>query len=67
VLSETADVLYKCSDYYDPKGERGLLWSDPDIGIRWPVSGPELSPRDAKHPRLKQIAENDLPAFEKER
>lgn len=37
VLSESADVAYKCSDYYDPASEKTLAWNDPEVGIRWPL------------------------------
>jgi len=50
VLSETADVEYKCSDYYDPAGEAGVPWDDPAVGIEWPISAPNLSRRDRHHP-----------------
>jgi len=46
VLSETADFLYKCTDFYSPQHERTLLWNDPQLGIPWPVSHPRLSPKD---------------------
>ena len=47
VLSESADVLYKTTDYYDPANERCLVWDDPAIAIAWPLSGePVLSPKD---------------------
>ena len=47
VLSETADFAYKCTDYYFPEHERSLLWSDPHIGIEWPLVGaPTLSDKD---------------------
>jgi dTDP-4-dehydrorhamnose 3,5-epimerase len=52
VLSETADLEYKCSDYYDPSGEAGLRWDDPTVGIVWPVRDPVLSRRDTQHPPL---------------
>jgi dTDP-4-dehydrorhamnose 3,5-epimerase len=52
VLSDTAEVLYKCSDTYDPGGEGGLIWNEPAVGISWPIEAPTLSPRDQKHPRL---------------
>jgi dTDP-4-dehydrorhamnose 3,5-epimerase len=52
VLSETAEVEYKCSDYYDPGGEAGLPWNDPAIGIAWPLGAPILSRRDTEHPRF---------------
>ena len=47
VLSETVDFEYKCTDYYDPSGEGGLLWNDPDLNIPWPIDNPKLSEKDA--------------------
>ncbi len=47
VLSEFADFIYKCTEYYDPHDEAGILWNDPDLAIGWPVPAPELSVRDA--------------------
>lgn len=61
VLSEWADVHYTVSRYYDHTDEGGLLWNDPDIGIRWPVDLPNLSPRDATYPRLKDLGPDRLP------
>ena len=52
VLSDVADVEYKCSDVYDPEGEAGLIWNDPGVGIDWPIAAPKLSPKDAGHARL---------------
>ena len=47
VLSETADFLYKATEYYAPEHERCILWNDPEIGIRWPLDGePALSAKD---------------------
>jgi dTDP-4-dehydrorhamnose 3,5-epimerase len=47
VMSETADVFYKVTDYYAPQHERSLLWDDPDIGIAWPKGiSPTLSDKD---------------------
>jgi len=63
VLSETADVLYKCSDFYHPDDEFGILWSDPAIGIEWPVAEPILSPKDSKYPQLKEITDSMLPSY----
>jgi dTDP-4-dehydrorhamnose 3,5-epimerase len=62
VLSETADIEYKCSDVYDPGGEAGLPWDDPAVGIRWPPAEPLLSPRDHRHPPL-DPARSDLPSL----
>jgi dTDP-4-dehydrorhamnose 3,5-epimerase len=54
VLSETATVLYKNTDYYAPQHERSILWNDPDIGIDWPLeSEPLLSHKDAQGLRLR--------------
>lgn len=48
VLSETAEFLYKTTDYYAPEHERCIAWNDPDLGIDWPISGsPLLSAKDA--------------------
>jgi dTDP-4-dehydrorhamnose 3,5-epimerase len=47
VLSDTAEVLYKATDYYAPEHERCIAWNDPAIGIKWPVDGaPVLSTKD---------------------
>jgi dTDP-4-dehydrorhamnose 3,5-epimerase len=47
VISDSADVLYKATDFYAPSGERSLLWNDPQLGIPWPLSGePLLSQKD---------------------
>ena len=58
VLSEIADVLYKCTDFYSPENERTLRWDDPDVGIRWPLLGgkpPLLSAKDAKGLMLREL------------
>jgi dTDP-4-dehydrorhamnose 3,5-epimerase len=46
VLTDRADFLYKTTDYYAPEYERCILWSDQEIGIKWPDIGPVLSPKD---------------------
>ena len=49
VVSESADVLYKTTDYYAPEHERTLLWSDPALGIKWPLAGaPVLADKDRR-------------------
>jgi dTDP-4-dehydrorhamnose 3,5-epimerase len=63
VLSDTAVFTYKCSDYYAPDCEWGVLWSDPDLGIAWPIENPLLSAKDTKFPRLKDIPKDRLPIF----
>jgi dTDP-4-dehydrorhamnose 3,5-epimerase len=52
VLSESAEVSYRCTCEYSPEHDRGIIWNDPDIGIDWPVSSPVLSAKDAAHPKL---------------
>jgi dTDP-4-dehydrorhamnose 3,5-epimerase len=46
VISEFAEIEYKCTDYYDPKDEMRIIWNDPSIGVAWPVTTPILSPKD---------------------
>jgi dTDP-4-dehydrorhamnose 3,5-epimerase len=46
VVSDFAEVQYKCTGIYNPKGESGIRWNDPKIGIHWPVKEPELSGKD---------------------
>jgi dTDP-4-dehydrorhamnose 3,5-epimerase len=61
VLSDSADIWYKCSDLYHAGDEGGLLWSDPDLGIPWPLHNPVIHPRDAAFPRLRDIPKDRLP------
>lgn len=58
VLSETAEVLYKCTEEYSPLDDRGIIWNDPDIGIVWPLPGPLLSGKDKLHPLLRDADNN---------
>ncbi|NOU87910.1 dTDP-4-dehydrorhamnose 3,5-epimerase [Paenibacillus sp. LMG 31460] len=51
-------VLYKVDEYYSPAHDRGVLWSDPAIGIDWPTANPILSDKDHKHPLLKDAEIN---------
>jgi len=57
VLSETADFMYKCTDYYHPQGERGIRFDDPDINIDWPIEKNKaiVSPKDLVHPFLNAV------------
>jgi dTDP-4-dehydrorhamnose 3,5-epimerase len=66
VLSEEAAVLYKCSDFYAPEDEGGILWSDPALGIDWPVEEPLLSPKDGGYPCLAEVPIERLPVYEAE-
>jgi dTDP-4-dehydrorhamnose 3,5-epimerase len=61
VLSETALVLYKCTEYYTPNDEGSILWDDPAIGIVWPLDAPILAPKDAAAPRLADVPFGRLP------
>jgi dTDP-4-dehydrorhamnose 3,5-epimerase len=64
VLSNTADFLYKCTDFYIPADEGGVLWCDPDIGITWPVAAPLLSEKDQCYSRLAEVPLEHLPVYE---
>ena len=57
VRSESADLCYKCTDYYHPEDDHSLLWNDPGVSVNWPLVTPEplLSPRDAQAGRLSEI------------
>jgi dTDP-4-dehydrorhamnose 3,5-epimerase len=55
VLSEIADYQYKCTDLYFPEDEGGLIWNDPDVNIPWPISDPQLSAKDMRHPVLSDL------------
>jgi dTDP-4-dehydrorhamnose 3,5-epimerase len=59
VLSESADVLYKATDFYAPEHERSIAWNDPALAIAWPITAaPRLAAKDAGAPRL---ADAELP------
>lgn len=63
VVSETAYFTYKCTDVYAPQAEGGVIWNDPDIGITWPIEDVQLSEKDKKYPRLKDIPADRLPSY----
>jgi dTDP-4-dehydrorhamnose 3,5-epimerase len=62
VLSEQADVVYKCTDLYAPGDEYGIAWNDPAIGIEWPQVDYLLSDKDRRNPRLSEIGDR-LPRY----
>ncbi len=55
-LTEEALVLYKVDSRYHPEAEGGVLWSDPDLSVSWPVKDPILSPKDARLPPLRDLS-----------
>lgn len=65
VLSDTAVFAYKCSDFYHPNDEGGVIWNDPDICVEWPfeqngIKEPLLSAKDRINPPLKEIEKHPL-------
>lgn len=63
VLSESAEVEYKCTAPYRPEGEIAVAWDDPELAIPWPVAEPQLSERDRRAPRLAELRAR-LPRYE---
>jgi dTDP-4-dehydrorhamnose 3,5-epimerase len=64
VRSETADFLYKCSDYYDASDDCGVLWNDPTLGITWDTVDPILSKKDQSHLPLARVPRDRLPTYQ---
>ena len=62
VLSDTALVAYKCTERYCPEAEITVAWNDPDIGVRWPITGPTLSEKDKAGQTLKALRDR-LPRY----
>jgi len=62
VLSDFAEVEYKCSDFYDPADQLTVIWNDPSIGIAWPISRALLSAKDRSARRLDEMT-NLLPQY----
>jgi dTDP-4-dehydrorhamnose 3,5-epimerase len=60
VLSEMAEFLYKCSDFYYPEYERGIIWNDAEIGIDWGIQDPTLSAKDLGNPPISEIRLSEL-------
>lgn len=58
VLSEIADFQYKCTDYYDPSDESGLLWDDTELKINWPIKTPLISDKDRHQPTFSEIKQS---------
>jgi dTDP-4-dehydrorhamnose 3,5-epimerase len=55
VLSDTADFLYKVSNYYNKESEGSIIWNDSDINIDWEITDPILSEKDKQNPKLKDL------------
>lgn len=64
VTSDSALLVYKCTDHYRPECEIGIAWNDPDLGIAWPVPEPVLSAKDRSNPRLRDVDPARLPRYE---
>jgi len=65
VMSDAAEFFYKCSDFYSPADERGVIWNDSDLKIDWPLEGrmPVLSAKDQAYGTLATRPMHDLPVF----
>jgi dTDP-4-dehydrorhamnose 3,5-epimerase len=63
VVSEVAEVEYKCTDFYYPGGDLTISWNDPEIGISWPIRDPMLSEKDGNAASLKDLLDR-LPLYE---
>ncbi|EPP4908392.1 dTDP-4-dehydrorhamnose 3,5-epimerase [Escherichia albertii] len=63
VLSNKADFFYKCTDFYYPNDEGGIIWNDSSLSIEWPVNAPVLSKKDMELPTLKNIRQSLLDGF----
>lgn len=62
-LSEKVQLLYKCSDFYDPSDEHGVLWNDPALNISWGIEAPLLSEKDCRNPKLADVLQDFLPRY----
>ena len=62
-LTNTVQFLYKCSDYYAPADEHGILWNDPALNISWGIASPVLSRKDTENPVLASIPKEHLPKY----
>jgi dTDP-4-dehydrorhamnose 3,5-epimerase len=63
-LTDSVELLYKCTDFYFRDDEHGIAWNDPHIGIQWNISAPLVSQKDAKLPRLSDVPRELLPRFD---
>lgn len=63
VLSDVANVTYKCTALYDPTDDRGIRWNDPRLGVKWGIDEPTLSAKDKQLPFLNELSDGDLPQY----
>jgi len=61
VLSEVAQVEYKCTEVYDPKADFAVRWNDPELAVPWPIAEPVLSEKDARAPLLRDVRDRLVP------
>jgi dTDP-4-dehydrorhamnose 3,5-epimerase len=64
VLSDSADFLYKCTDYYYPDDQFGIVWNDPALDIPWGIANPLLSDKDRRHVALAKTPVQNLPIYQ---
>ena len=62
-LTDTVQFLYKCSDFYDPASEHGIIWNDPDLAISWGIGNPLISEKDTKYLTLAATPRELLPRY----
>lgn len=62
-LTDTVQFLYKCSDFYDPSSEYGIIWNDPNLAISWGLTDPIISEKDTKYPVLAKMPRELLPVY----
>ncbi len=63
VIGDSAVFFYKCTDYYNPGDEYGIIWNDPDLNIHWPTDQPVLSDKDLSFRPLRDVPVDHLPLF----
>ncbi len=64
-LTDRVQFLYKCSEYYNPSEEHGIIWNDPGLAISWGISNPLISEKDSKYPALAAAPRDHLPRYNK--
>ncbi len=63
VISDEADFEYKCTEFYNPNSEVGIMWDDPDLNIDWPIIDPIISDKDSKNFLITEIPKNLIPKY----